>query len=90
MEGVSQNLAGSTLHLLALLADWMISLVEFLHISKTLPTTSQKIHLHFNETALRCLFPDMATLLARNLSSSCGGLIGNCEKQNVTVQFKST
>jgi hypothetical protein len=28
--------------------------------------------------------------VARNLSSSRGGLIGNCEKQNVTVQFKST
>jgi hypothetical protein len=62
MERVSQNLAGSTLHLLALLAGWMISLVEFFHISKTLPTTSHKIHLHFKETALRCLFPDMATL----------------------------
>jgi hypothetical protein len=62
MEGVSQNLAGSSLHFLALLAGWMISLVELFHISKTLPTTSEKIHLHFKETALRCLFPNMAVL----------------------------
>jgi hypothetical protein len=62
MEGVSQNLARRTLHFLALLAGWMISLMEFFHISNTLPTSSQKFHLHFKETALRCLFPDMAVL----------------------------